>query len=507
MPTFLRPLDWQDTNARPIFAIERGDTTCALQLRIVQSDEYFKSPLTAPVIFSKVLRPDAQTVVTFRLREPLADGTYVVFAVREDDPEAIVADSGFKVNDPYRDIVFPLQDTRAKLDFNTLTMPFGLAPIAIDVVRDGSVPRRLNIVLPSLLKEKFSGGPNTAFALGQVLADRGVPVNFISTETGAEADVQVLRDHLATLTGIEQPRAQVTFTPGNERSRPAVIGHTDLMMGTAWWTVQKFKHCLADLRTPKFIYLIQEFEPGLYPYSSHYALAAETYTLDHLPLFNHRFLYDYFKANVPGTESGTWFDPVIDSRRFFYDRLLRLRAGRQRTLLFYARPTVALRNLYEIGCGALAKLAGEGVLDERWKLHSMGERAGDIYLPREMVVEELPWMDLDGYARRMRSCDVLLSLMLSPHPSYPPLEGAASGAVVVTNAFANKSADELAAISRNILAVAPTIDGVAEGIRQAVTRLKDTASRRQASKLAMPSDWVSALSETAERVLAFWNRS
>jgi hypothetical protein len=106
----------------------------------------------------------------------------------------------------------------------------------------------------------------------------------------------------------------------------------------------------------------------------------------------------------------------------------------------------------------------------------------------------------------MRSCDVLLSLMLSPHPSYPPLEGAASGAIVVTNEFANKTAQAVAALSKNIIAVRPSIESVAGGIREAIVRLDDHGARRKASRIAMPGDWPDALRGAADRIFAFWRQ-
>ncbi len=48
---------------------------------------------------------------------------------------------------------------------------------------------------------------------------------------------------------------------------------------------------------------------------------------------------------------------------------------------------------------------------------------------------KIPWSD---YPQFLSTVDVGLSLMLSPHPSYPPLEMAAAGARVVTNKFADK---------------------------------------------------------------------
>lgn len=506
MPQILRPADWQITSRKPLFAVDRGDTPGRLRLSVALSSEYFGGPLAAPVRGAVEIPHDSGAVVAVQLSQELADGQYVAYLTNSDNGTVVLADRGFFVKDAFREVRFPLRDAHAEAAFRAAVMPPGVGPIAIDVVRGQA--RRLNIVLPSLEKSRFSGGPNTALALGQVLADRGIPVNFISCDTPVEPDHRLLHDHLTLLTGIREPRAPVTFADGHRADSPVAIGDSDIMLGTAWWTVQKFRHCLQGLRTPRFVYLIQEFEPALYPYSTSYALAEETYALDHLAIYNHRFLYDYFRMNrigsfAAGHEDGVWFDPVIDTRHFYYDE--GARRAEAHTLLFYARPTMAVRNLYEIGCAALARLAGEGLFDESWKLHSMGEKVGDIYLPRDQVVEELPWMGFGEYAARMRSCDILLSLMLSPHPSYPPLEGAASGAVVVTNRFANKTPAQFARFSSNIIASAPTIDGVTEGLRTAIGRIGDRSARSGASRVSMPSDWRQALAGAADRVAEFWS--
>ena len=378
-----------------------------------------------------------------------------------------------------------------------------LVPTALRVVR--GAPRHLDVLLPTLRLDNFSGGPNTALALGHVLADRGVPVRFISTDTGVEPDTGALHRHLTALTGLERTRAPVSFVAGNDPARAVEIGYDDVLMGTAWWTVHKFRHCLAQIKTPRFVYLIQEFEPGLYAFSTRFALAADTYRLDHLAVYNHRFLHDFFahERGAPrhGEAAATWFEPVIDPRHFHFEERERGRPGRQ--LLFYARPTIAVRNLYELGCAALASVAEEGAF-EGWSLHSMGERLPDIELPRGRIVEALPWMTFEQYAARMRACDVLLSLMLSPHPSYPPLEGAASGAIVVTNEYANKTAAAFSAISGNIIATPASVEGIAAGLRSAIARADDLEARRRSSRLQCPTRWTSALAGAADRIAAFW---
>ena len=54
-----------------------------------------------------------------------------------------------------------------------------------------------------------------------------------------------------------------------------------------------------------------------------------------------------------------------------------------------------------------------------------------------------------------------LMMMMTPHPGQVALDMAAAGLTVVTNTFENKTAEALVAISANLVAVEPTIEGSA----------------------------------------------
>ena len=95
----------------------------------------------------------------------------------------------------------------------------------------------------------------------------------------------------------------------------------------------------------------------------------------------------------------------------------------------------------------------------------------------------------------MRESDILLSLMLSPHPSYPPLEMAACGGLVVTTTFANKSASALAAMSPNIIGVAATIEDVAAGLAAAAARLDDWPARLRGAAIDLPATWAESFDD------------
>jgi hypothetical protein len=95
--------------------------------------------------------------------------------------------------------------------------------------------------------------------------------------------------------------------------------------------------------------------------------------------------------------------------------------------------------------------------------------------------------------------DVGLSLMDTPHPSYPPLDLAAAGAVVVTNRHGPKTS--LARYSDNILCVEPTVEGLKRGIAEAVELAADGARRRaNHARNRLGRDWEAAFEPVLHRL-------
>ena len=132
----------------------------------------------------------------------------------------------------------------------------------------------------------------------------------------------------------------------------------------------------------------------------------------------------------------------------------------------------------------------------------MGRDITPVALPGGVmpeVLENLPW---DRYAEVVRGVDLGLALMDTPHPSYPPLDLAASGAVVVTNACGNKVS--LESYSRNIITVPPTVEELTAGIAAAVALLDDEPTRRSNyAESGIRRDWRSTLEPTIERCAAW----
>jgi O-antigen biosynthesis protein len=233
-------------------------------------------------------------------------------------------------------------------------------------------------------------------------------------------------------------------------------------------------------------------------------VALATYEMNYTAILNSRFLADFFHQNrvgrfrAPGFfERSAVLEITVDRSKFYFEA--RTEKRKKKRLVFYARPTRARRNLCELGVTALLRAAKAGIVDAKeWYIVFMdGENVPPIDLGKGMMIQCIPWKSHDDYARTLRESDIALSLMLSPHPSYPPLEAAASGAVVVTNTYDCKSEHRLKEISGNIIPINPSLSAIVDGLREAVRRASDLKSREEASRIHLPQTW----DESFDRIL------
>jgi glycosyltransferase involved in cell wall biosynthesis len=404
--------------------------------------------------------------------------------------------------------VAPLQGAQSTREPGRFVPPVGLLPwfnpLNLRVAPTLDDRPSLNVLVPGLAIQHMSGGPNTALHIAYRLAAAGVTVRLISTDAPmSEGDA--LWAHLQQLSGSDRRLPNIEFADAHDRGSPFYIGRHDLFFATAWWTAQMAKFGAELTSTRRFVYLIQDYEPLLHAASTSQALAAETYSLDFVPIVNSRLLFEFLTRNGVGrfasqdfADTALVFEPAVDRSRFFVEPPA---PGRPHRLLFYARPTTGLRNLFELGVAALMDAVQRGLFSgEPWELLAMGEPISPVDLGRGITLKPAPWLDFDGYAAQMRQADVLLSMMLSPHPSYPPLEMAACGGITVTTSYDCKTAERLAAISPNILGAPPTIEGVAEALAKAVRSVKLAGGRTSAAPLDLPSAWDESLAPILPRL-------
>jgi hypothetical protein len=388
------------------------------------------------------------------------------------------------------------------------TDPAGFEAKLIDVldqpplhvrVRAG-LPPALNVLQPVLSPDAMTGGPNTIVLLAALVAECGVPVRIVTTRTGHRTDMAWFAKHVSTLLNRSVP-PELLVVAGSDPAEPATVDDGDLWLATHWTTAQSLRLVLPRMRRDWFLYLVQDFEPGFYAWSSNHALALETYAMPHRAMINEAFLAEYLRLQGPGlyAEPGfldtrcTVFEPAVD-RRIFYPPREPRRPGPRR-LLFYARPTNA-RNMLGLGVQALRVAVEQGAFPGAWEFLAIGGRGSmpTIALGGGHKLHPAPWSDYAGYAESLRQADILLCPMLSPHTSYPVLEMAACGGTVVTNTFGSKTAPALAALSQDIIGVAPTLQGFVDGLRTAAGQ----SGKVRQDRLALSADWDKVLRPVAQ---------
>jgi hypothetical protein len=245
----------------------------------------------------------------------------------------------------------------------------------------------------------------------------------------------------------------------------------DLFVTTSWWTTWATR---ASVDPNKIVHLIQEDERRFYPEGDDTIRCAEilddrriTCVVNSKPLFDHLFSGPDTHARKP-----TWFEPAFPA--FLTPREESVHGKRR--FIFYARPK-NLRNLYYRGLEAISGAIECGYLNPtKWDFFFIGRDLQPVALPggvRPTLIENLNWHDYQQLLRRM---DLGLSLMASPHSSYPPLDLAAAGVVVVTNTFGSEK-QSLDQYSANIICCDPSLPSLVAGIEDGAALVEDVDRR------------------------------
>lgn len=382
-----------------------------------------------------------------------------------------------------------------------------IAPL--DLALSDQVPARVNMLIPTIDLKHFFGGYIGKLNLAARLAERGVRVRIVTVDPVSPLPPSWKRmiESYEGLAGVFD-RVEVAF---GRDGPPLEVSASDRFIATTWWTGHIAAEAMRRLGGGRFVYLIQEYEPFTFPMGTYAALAEESYRFAHFALFSTELLRGYFREHgigvyangaTAGDEASAAFQNAITDVAAPTAR--ELAARRTRRLLVYARPEPhAARNMFELGVLGLSRAIELGAFRGGWELNGIGSVEGRtrIELPGAAGLNVLPRADQDAYGRILRDHDVGLALMYTPHPSLVPIEMASAGMLAVTNTFENKTAAAMARISPNLIAVEPSIDGVAEGLRRAAASVEDFAGRARGSEVRWSRDWRSSFSaELLERV-------
>lgn len=363
-----------------------------------------------------------------------------------------------------------------------------------NAIRVFSVPRaaleRVTLVTDSISSGSFYGGVATAIILAVKLVEsRGARLRILLRVHEAEAAnlAKLLALHKLALTH----EVEFAFVHYNDEHTEIDVFPGELFLTTSWWTTSAM---MGSVSPADIVYLLQEDERMFYPHGDDHLRCTAVLSNPKLRfVVNTRMLLEHFKqTGLPNVaERGMSFEPAFPAEVFFP----RARAaGEKRRFVFYARPN-NLRNLFYTGIELIDDAVRTGLLDPAtWDIVLVGKDIphvvfGDGYQPK--VLENLGWQD---YATLIGQADLGLSLMYTPHPSYPPLDLAASGAVVVSNRFGLKQ--DLAPYCANILCSELDRDAMrqalAEGVRLA---LADEERRRNYEGNRLQRDWHTSFAE------------
>lgn len=351
---------------------------------------------------------------------------------------------------------------------------------------------RVTVLMPHLQLARMTGGPNTILNLTGRLARGGMRLRYASVVGSADDDLEPLRAHAELVSGTPLPVDRVEFVAAGRDGGSLRVGPRDVLLATWWPTAHVARGALASLDATEFIYLVQDFEAGFYPWSTKHALARATLGFPIRAVVNESLLLEYLVQDRIGIFGGPAardrsiaFEPAIDRSLFSPEPPL---ATAHRRLLFYARPRNE-RNLFELGLRALRQAAQAGAFSPgAWQVQSIGRELPPLELGAGVTMTPTPWLAYPDYARLLRGSDLLLSLMLSPHTSYPPLEMAACGGIAITSSFGPKTPERLAALSPQIRGVEPDVTAISEALVTAVRQVESGAGRGD-GRVAAPPTW------------------
>jgi O-antigen biosynthesis protein len=304
---------------------------------------------------------------------------------------------------------------------------------------------RLNLLVPSINQEHLFGGISTALHFFQLFANKGFKLRLILTDASpSEMDLAKFIEY-HYVNSQDDHEASLQIVAFNDRYNKTIpVGKDDVFMATAWWTAYAAQRLVVwqekayNQETRKMLYFIQDFEPGFYPWSSQYVLADSTYKFEgqQIAVFNSSLLRDFFLEQGYKFSKQYAFEPKLNLKLQGFLQNGKSIEKRKR-ILIYGRPSVA-RNAFTLIIEALRTWIWQQPNVNDWEIISAGEQHLDIELGNGVKVISYGKMTLEDYADMLKQSAIGISLMVSPHPSYPPLEMAHFGMLVLTNHYANK---------------------------------------------------------------------
>jgi hypothetical protein len=335
--------------------------------------------------------------------------------------------------------------------------------------------KRVNLITDSIQKDSLFGGVATSLIIASEFAvSLNMPLRIVTRNQEADP---INYYNIIELNKIQRPWSVSFFfdcprdTTGSGGAE-LDISPDDIFIATSWWTAFAIKKMLLPIGIMSFFYIIQEVETFFYPHGIEHFLCSTIMNDENVNfIVNSGYLFEYFKKNIPNIyRHGTVFEPAFPA---FHPGKFEKRTKYK--MFFYARPNNP-RNMFLYGVYMLNKCISSGILNTKeWDIFFLGHDIPDLYFSdnsRPIIKGILDWKD---YAEFLKDIDLALSLMYTPHPSYPPFDVAASGGVVLSNKCFNKTEFPF---SQNVILSDLQEDVFLQNMRKAIDLAKDTEKRK-----------------------------
>lgn len=312
---------------------------------------------------------------------------------------------------------------------------------------------RINIIVPTIDDTAVFGGVTTALKI----------FNYLYREKSFDARIISLDQYKkicrAVSDDFKEKKSGKTIEILSIEGSTISVRKNDYFIATYWTTALVASRLIeAQIKEfgvdAKLFYLIQDYEPGFYPWSTDYVECERTY---HLPfktvaIINSMQLYEYFKKEGYSFYKEIYFSPSLNEnlKKYLLEHINNL-PKRKKRIIIYGRPQEH-RNAYTLVIDALNEFSRLMAAREakEWEIWSLGADCKDVNLSNGMKVISKGKVSIEEYAQIMLESYAAISLMISPHPSYPPLEMSTFGIKTITNMFANK---DMSSFNANIISL------------------------------------------------------
>jgi hypothetical protein len=345
-------------------------------------------------------------------------------------------------------------------------------PLSISITEN---KRSIIVLLPGLSKE-LTGGPLSILHFCNNMIKRGLNIKLKFLNEG-ELNKNNFKDWIKFYKDFEN---LVNMEIIDSKDIIKLSNH-DVFMATIYYTAFTASNTQKLINNKPFIYFIQDLENMFFPGNSEWVEALDTYGLNYFPIYSTDSLFINMEKLGLSKENYYVALPAIPKGRSLVKK-------HNKRFLIYSRQQ-ADRNAFELTIALLIKICEEGFLDD-WEIFGLGSPRNfpDIPLCKNIVLKTISNEGESKYYELLKSGDVALSLMITPHTSLPPFDFVSNKIVCVTNNFYEKTSKYFKNISELFVVSNLNFESLIYSIKDAIV-LSRNLDLRNRDVINWPDKW------------------